>query len=161
MMNWRMLGLRLSSLTSPIIGWTIAGSGMAFTALLTFYLWLGHTKWDATKFAVALMGTMAATGILAWHSHFHIPMILLPPLIYLSLKNILPWRLLDIWVFIPPAMLFFIYILGVLHALGVISVPTGYGSIIMGNCYLILSLYLLGWAVIASRKSYMGQHLME
>ncbi len=39
MMNWRMLGVHLSNVTNPWVGWGIAGAGMLATAAITIFVW--------------------------------------------------------------------------------------------------------------------------
>ncbi len=142
MMNWRMLGLHLSALTSPFLGWTVAGLGMALTGALAFYLWV---KLYRKAFIIALLGVLAATMAIAWHSHFHTCMLLIPPLICLG--KVIPNSLLDIWVFGPPITTFLIYFAGALARITGLSLPAGYGGPILGSCFLALNLILLFWAI--------------
>lgn len=151
MMNWRAFQLHLSSLISPVAGLILAGAGMALTAASAFYLWKRTPLHSGRAFATTVLGTFAATTALAWHSHFHMGMLLLPSLIYLA--DIIPAGLLDAWVFIPPGVLFLIYFAGAMaHATGR-ALPEAYGCLILGSCLLILNLSLLVWCVGQKRKA--------
>lgn len=151
MMNWRAIQLHLSSFTSPATGWTVTGIGMVLTAALAFYLWIKNPLNFRENFAIALLGTLAATMTLAWHSHFHMGMLLLPPLIYLI--RIIPASLLDVWVFAPPAFLFFTYFAGALIRAAGHALPEAYGCLILGSCLFFLNLSLLLWCVRQKRKA--------
>lgn len=145
MMNWRAIQLHLSSLTSPAVGWAVTGIGMALTAGLAFYLWIKTPLHFRKNFATIVLGTFAATIILAWHSHFHMGMLLLPPLIYLV--DTIPAGLLDAWIFVPPGVLFLIYFAGALARATGQVLPEAYGCPVLGSCLFILNFCLLIWCV--------------
>src|SRR5581483_2519666 len=50
MMNWRMIGLHLSTFTPPLFAWTIAGIGLLTTATATLYLWHRRIEPDSPSF---------------------------------------------------------------------------------------------------------------
>lgn len=53
---------------------------------------------SSPSYAIALLGTFAATGALAWHSHISSAMILIAPLSYLSQpQERLPAKVLSGW----------------------------------------------------------------
>ena len=147
MMNWRMLLVHLSTFLSPTIGWVIAGLGMVLTAALTFYLWKKLPPNDGEAFVVAFLGTIAATLTITWHSHFHLGMLLLPPIIWLYHTNIFPKNLFYAWVFTPTATFFLIYLIGALAQITKITLPVAWGGFILGSCFLALNLCFLIWAV--------------
>jgi len=147
MMNWRMLLVHLSTFFSPTIGWAVAGLGMALTVALTFYLWKKLPPDDSEAFVVTFLGTIAATLAFAWHSHFHLGMLLFPCIIWLYNSEIFPQSLFYAWVFIPPATVFFIYLLGALAQIAKITLPMGYGGLILGSCFLAFNLCFLIWSV--------------
>ena len=91
MMNWRMLGLHLS-LTNPWIARGIAGFGMLATLSVTLWVWRRPLIPDMLSFPVAVMGILAASATIAWHSHIHTAMILIPPMIYLYQAKNLPQK---------------------------------------------------------------------
>lgn len=157
MTNWRTFGLHLSGFTSPAIGWTIAGAGMVLTAAVTVYLWVRPRRsLNEDTFATVLLGTLAATGAFTWHSHIHMEMILLPPLVYLSVRGILPRKVLDLWVFVPPVVLFATYLTGAVSKAAGLPLPSGYGAFVVGGSFLALNLYLLAWAANRLRGSVAG-----
>lgn len=149
MVNWRMIGIHLSSFLDPRIGWGIALLGLLGTALASLYLWRRPLSPSSPEFGIALLGTMAATGVVAWHSHVHMMVILIPPMLYLLLGGYLPMALVDAWLFLMPTMMFIGLVLDALGTLSVLpAVPdvrywqwltaiTGWG----------LNLYFLLWAV--------------
>ena len=147
MINWRMLLVHLSTHLSPTIGWVIAGMGMALTAGLTFYLWKKLPPNDSEAFVVAFLGTIAATLAITWHSHFHLGMLLFPPIIWLYHTKIFPQSLFYVWVFAPIATLFLIYVVGALAQIAKITLPLYWGGFLLGSCFLALNLCFLIWSV--------------
>jgi hypothetical protein len=145
MMNWRMLGLQLSAFTNPTIGWSIAITGMLITAGGWLLLLLKTYPVSSPKTAILILGTLAATNLITWHSHLHMLMLMLPLLIYLITQNQLPYRQVLFFVLAPPIMLIIIFILALLVMLGLIQL-FGFGRIIMGLVGFIINLYLLVWA---------------
>ncbi len=115
MMNWRMLGFHLSNWFSPELGWGLAAAGMLVTVLATIYLWRRRLPWNSASFTFALSGTLAATGLVAWHSHIHMAMMLLPAMVVLMQRDrLLEDRVLEGWVLIPVAGYFLVYVLAAL-----------------------------------------------
>ena len=96
-----MLALHLSSLTNPLIGGSIAGACMVVTIAAALYVWRRPIDLHSTTFFIALLGLLAATGAVAWHSHIHTAPFLIPPLILLERQHILPKHTPASWVFIP------------------------------------------------------------
>ncbi|MGQ9457037.1 MAG: glycosyltransferase family 87 protein [Anaerolineae bacterium] len=158
MTNWRTFGLHLSNLTSPTVGWGIAGVGMALTVAAAGYLWVRARPMGEDALVIALLGTLAATGAFTWHSHIHTEMILLPPLVYLGARKALPQKVLDLWVFAPPGILFLTYLTGAVGRVTGLSLPMGYGAFVMGGSFLALNLYLLAWAAHRLRRTAVGVH---
>jgi hypothetical protein len=154
MMNWRMVGLHLSRLSTPQLGWTATILGLAATALAALYLWRARLDVSSPRFPVALVGTLAATGAVAWHSHVHMAMIMIPPLAYLHLKHreLLRARL-EWWVFLPAGVNFIRLMLAAVMRASILS-----SSIIplldslAGIGQLSVNLYLLGWALDQARS---------
>lgn len=154
MMNWRMLGYHLSNWTSPLVGWPAAGLGMVLTIIASLYLWRRHLDFHSEAFLVALTGTLAGTGAVAWHSHIHMAMFLIPILLYLYQKKIrVPKNLLEIWVLAPALAYFIVYVLASLIKANVL--PSDWNrsiTFIRGASELVMNLYLLGWAVVRLRQ---------
>lgn len=152
MVNWRMVALRLNSFSSPAIGWGVAIAGLLVTLMACFLLW--YRQWSQSKFrfSTALLGTLAATTAITWHSHLHMMAIILPPLVYLAVQNQIPKKLLYYWTFSPPLILFVTFILSVSVKLGYLP-DYGYEYLFLGICGLVLHLSILVWSVSASRET--------
>ncbi|MDW8103321.1 MAG: glycosyltransferase family 87 protein, partial [Anaerolineae bacterium] len=150
MMNWRALGMYLDALAFPL-GRVVAGFGMAFTAALVLYLWVGFRPRDEKAISIPLLGTIAGTMAFTWHSHYHTAMLLLPPLI--SLAGVMPSRLMRAWVLAPPVTLFMVYVTGALFVLAGGTLPESFGCPIFLVLFLVLHLWLLLWAVEQKRKA--------
>ncbi len=147
MMNWRMIGLHLSVLTSPLFGWTIAGIGILITLVTTLLLWRRPIKTDSSLFVIILLGTLAATGAVAWHSHVHTAMILIPPIIYLVDKNLLSNKILSWWVFLPAGIYALVLILASLVQAAILSSSfDALLNFLRGAVEFGLNLFLLIWA---------------
>ena len=154
MMNWRMLGLNLTPYIGKTIPWTIAGLGMVVTFIATLYLWRRPVKMDTPLFAIAVLGTFAATGAFAWHSHLSSALILIAPLIYLSQeKGILPNNILSAWVFIPPAFRFLVFILAILVQSRILpNNMSGMLNFLTAVSAFGFNIYFLFWAAARSGK---------
>jgi hypothetical protein len=147
MMNWRMLAIRLGTFLPMTVSWGIAAAGMAATVLLTFILWQKPGPTFSTGFLIAFTGTLAATLAVTWHSHNHMAMVLIPPLLYLYAKKILPGRLFNGWVF------------GLLFVIEFITLPVKllglerYNALpgLTGFCMLTFNMIFLVWACQATR----------
>lgn len=147
MVNWRMIGIRLASLTSPTIGWGIALAGMVLSLWLVFSLWHYPLFESSPQHAFVLLGTMAATVILAWHAHVHMEMILIPSLIYLYSNGNLPDKLLNSWLFIPVASaLLGLLLVSALISAGVIEQFTQVGVFFVALSTFGVNLYILLWS---------------
>jgi len=164
MMNWRMVGLSLSALTSPAIGWSMAIVGMVLTLVAALYLWRKEVRAQSPLFPSAMLGTLAATALLAWHSHYTSAVILLAPLILLSQpENRLPRYTLIAWALFPT--LLYLSALGVgplllwLIPRGAESLPAFLTSGIFLSAWGIfgLNIYFLAWSVVRSRHLIAGQ----
>lgn len=139
MINWRALAVNLLPYIPEWPAWAIAVTGMAITALVTFWMWLRSTAWDiaAPPFALVLLGTYAASCTVAWHSHIHMALPLIVLLLYWQGQGQpFPQALLNTWVLAPPLLFF----------LGTLLRP-GFGHDVVGLAMLILNVCLLGWAV--------------
>jgi hypothetical protein len=155
MMNFRMLGLQLSLLVHPWIGWGVAAAGMLAVLGLTLHRWRRSFDSEPRSIELGILGIMSATVTIAWHSHIHMAMVLLPPMILLLEARILPARALYYWIFLPS----FLYVLAVflppaLVRLQFISNP-GAPLVYLpfAAAQLGVTLYLFGWALLRSRKA--------
>jgi hypothetical protein len=142
MMNWRMVGERLSSFLPPTISWGIAAAGLAGTALATFLLWRKPLQPSSPDFLVAFTGTLAATMAATWHSHIHMAMILIPPVLYLYARQAFPCKLFNWWMFGLPFIILFLALPVKLLGLDRYNALSG----LTGFCMLIFNLIFLVWA---------------
>ena len=87
MMNWRMVGINLAPYFGHSVGWFIAITGMTITTAMAVYLWRRRIDLESSVYPIALMGTIAATMSVTWHSHIFSGIIVLAPLAYLASKG--------------------------------------------------------------------------
>ena len=155
MMNWRMLGVHLSNVTNPWIGWGFAGAGLLATVAVTLYIWRPSFNQGLSSFPIALLGILAATALVAWHAHIHMAVMLIPPIIYLYQKKILPQKVLDYWVFLP-AFLFLIMVF-VPETMMKLDILSGdirpFIYFFIGAGEFSVNFYLFWWAVHATRQT--------
>jgi hypothetical protein len=150
MINWRMLGWHIASVSTPTIGEIVTIAGSLMTIGIVFYRFRKNISQDKHKFLTAIFGIFAATLSITWHSHFHTALILIPFILFLLINNNFKLRLYSAWVLIPIAVQFLFYIqtglvfLGVPHA-----VVTQIMKFEEGFRGLALNLLLVGWAIKA------------
>jgi hypothetical protein len=136
MMNWRSLGFHLLDAGLPetlVWGFVVTGLGVTFLAGLS--LWLRAREASGSQFATILLGSYAATCAVAWHSHTHMGLPMVIPLLYLAARGEVSYRTLAVWL-VTPYLVF--AILRVIFDLGHVGV-------------LGVNLYLLGWALVKLR----------
>ena len=49
-------------------------------------------------------GVFSATLAITWHSHYHMAMVLIPFLIYVSINKLLPQKITFLWVIVTPVI---------------------------------------------------------
>jgi hypothetical protein len=154
MMNWRMLGFHVSALTNSWIGWGITAIGMLGTLVITLYVWRRPLNLRSPAPGIALLGILAASAIVAWHSHIHTAMILIPPIIYLYQAKILPHKALNYWVFLPATLYLVIaFIPEALMKLNISSDAIGrFIYFFIGASEFGVTFYLFWWAAGATRQ---------
>jgi hypothetical protein len=153
MMNWRMLGLHLGALFTPQSGPIAAIAGMALTVLATFQLWRRPIEPSSVSFVAALFGTLAATALFAWHSHAHMAMFLIPPMVYLHQHERLPRGLLEWWILLPASVYVLVFFTAALIRAGVLQeAATGLLNFARGASEFGLNLWILLWAIRRSEK---------
>jgi hypothetical protein len=107
MMNWRMVALNLEEYLDSRLAWALPILGMVITLAMVLYLWRRPIMIHAPAYPIALLGTIAATMSLTWHSHLFSGTIILAPLAYLSQKDkSFSEQTLFNWTFIPPIIQF-------------------------------------------------------
>jgi hypothetical protein len=154
MMNFRMLGLQLSLFVHAWAGWGLAAAGMLTVIGLSLHRWRLPFDPPPTSIATGILGILAATVTVAWHSHIHMAMILLPPMILLLDARVLPTKAFNYWVLLPS----FLYVLAVflppaLVRLRLISNPGApFVYLPFAGAQLICTLYLFWWALRRPRE---------
>ena len=152
MMNWRMIGYHLANFTTPWLGWGIAAAGMLATAGLMLYAWRKPFDATAPSFPIAMVGVVSAAALLAWHSHLHLGVMLIVPLVYAYQRKILPERIWNYWIFFPALLhMAMVFIPATLIALGIL--PGSISALIngaIGAAEFSASLYLFAWAARSS-----------
>jgi len=142
MMNWRMVGERLSSFLPSNISWGIAAVGLAGTALVTFLLWRKPFTSSPLAFLVAFTGTLAATMAVTWHSHIHMAVMLIPLFLFFYDRQVLPRKLFNWWMLGMPFIVLFLSLPVKLLNLDRYNALAG----LTGFCMLIFNLIILAWA---------------
>ena len=147
MMNWRMVGLLVAQFAGRSLASSVTVIAMILTMVAALYLWRNSPSGDPRRFSPALLGTLAATGLVAWHAHVHMAMILLPPLVwmYLRQREILG-HALDWWVFFPAAIYSARLILASLAQVGALAISGGALDFLGGMGLFMMNLFLLMWA---------------
>jgi hypothetical protein len=100
MVNWRMLGWHIDTLTSSNLGSTITIIGSLITACIALIAFRRGNSTPNEK-VIAILGIFAATCAVTWHAHLHMVMILIPPMLYLTHKKDINKLLFLAWVFLP------------------------------------------------------------
>jgi len=102
MINWRMIGINLNSLSHSSLGWVIAALGMLGTLMAVIYLVAQKPAFGSATWMFMTLGIFSATLAFTWHAHNHMAMVLVPLLLTTSVSGRLPLKILDIWSLIPP-----------------------------------------------------------
>lgn len=155
MMNWRMLGWHIASISSSTVGWVITIIGTLITAGCTMFFFRKMVRTDPTKTVIALLGIFAATCAVTWHSHLHMSMILIPLLVYLMIKNKFGKNLFTAWVFVPILFqLVGIIIAFFLQLSNLFEVSFQVLALSRGLLGFILNLIMLLWTINHNIKNY-------
>jgi len=142
MMNWRMLGWHITSVTSQTLGWIVIGLGSLATLGITFFAFRKKLMADKNKIMITILGILTATSTATWHAHLPMSIILIPPLIYLSIKNPKIKKLFSLWIYLPILVTFILYIL-----IPFTNFSEQLIQLIDGSRGFILNLLILAWAV--------------
>jgi hypothetical protein len=144
MINWRMfpnlIYLATGQLWNCQLWWDFWFMMILITYVAGLLLWI-YPGWS--DLPLTLLGTMAATLLCSWHSHPHMALSLLPPLILLLKRPNAKWVFIA-WIFIP-AIIFGL-------ALSFIS---EYAALINTFGLLSLNLLLLIWALVTTHTARM------
>ena len=152
MMNWRMIGLYLGTLINPAWAWGIALTGLAVTAIGGIYVWVRSSA-DASTYrrGLALLGILAASQAVAWHSHAASAMMLICPLILLAQPEYrLAKHALFLWILFPPIAYFLTVVFAVLaHGVTIDLAPTL--NLLSAVVPFAFNIYFLVWSLQAER----------
>ncbi|MBU2610159.1 MAG: DUF2029 domain-containing protein [Chloroflexi bacterium] len=140
MMNWRMVGEHLARWFGPWTGGGIALAGVLVTVWIALRPW-GIRALPETHFPPLTLSLFAATTIVTWHAHYHMAMVLLPPLLALLLKNQMEFRPVLWWIFLPSVMQFSALVIGLVYKIETMFPYNGSSSLITGLTMLGMGLY--------------------
>jgi hypothetical protein len=141
MINWRMVGTNLATLTTPSLGWSIILAGSLLTIFFTFRIFRRSSPEEISAFSISLLGIFTATLLVTWHAHVHMAIILYPLMIYLIIKNRMKFDLMLIWIFAPIFLRFFTLIIFLLFP----TIDLAIQQLIYGGRFLLVNLLLLIW----------------
>jgi len=152
MMNWRMIGVTLERWAGTPLAWSAAIVGLICTGAAALYVW--SKLWDSKRHPspIAITGLFAATGLVAWHSHVHMAMILIAPLLYMHLRH--PTALghgLEWWIFLPGSVYIGRLLLASLMHAQVLPFSGAALDFLAGTGLFGVNIYLLAWAVRQAR----------
>lgn len=151
MVNWRMVMVQLSTIANPNFSLVVAIIGIAITLLAAFFIWPTPTDSSSKEFSVILLGLMTATSAITWHSHVHMMLIFLPPFAYLAAQNQLPSKIVNYWIFGPPAALILSYFCLLLVNFKFLP-EFGYEGLLIGLWGLTFNLTTLVWVVTSKKQ---------
>lgn len=146
MANWRMVGTHLAHWMPSTLAWALALAGLGTTLVIGLLLWRRSLNPRHPAFAMAVLGTLAATAAISWHTHPHMLVMLIPPIAYLYVERQLSERVLSIWTFaLPPAVLVGL-VIALLAQKGVLALYPRASGLPEGVAGLGVTLCLVGWA---------------
>ncbi|NLV29723.1 MAG: DUF2029 domain-containing protein [Acidobacteria bacterium] len=149
MTNWRMAGALASCFGVPGAGWGVIIAGSVLTTAAALYVLGKRPAGDRSAAATALIGLSAATGLVAWHAHLHMALILIPPMLYLVSERRMSRRMFLLWVLLPVAF----QVLGYAAAYGINpgDRPDHFSPTLAfarGMPGFLLNLTLFGWTAV-------------
>jgi len=140
MMNWRAVAMNLSTFLPGLVAWIIALEGMTLTVVVTLSMWRKPIDSTSPRFALLLLGTFAGTLSVTWHAHNHMEIMLIPLILYLYARKMLPWKIIYLWFLAPPVYLAIMFL---------VSPQNAYGLFGIGS--LAVNLILLVWTARSLR----------
>jgi hypothetical protein len=144
-MNWRALAITLSSVFPPSLAWTIAVGVLIGALFGVVALWWSRESANPERVAIVLLGTFAATGVISWHAHSHMALPTVIPLLYLTVRRVVPPWLVAVWLIAPYVSVGLRLFTGETAQLGLLAAH----------------LCLVGWSVAALRPSRRGVNVDE
>lgn len=113
MVNWRMVGANLNAYAHTTFGLVVTTIGTGLTLLFVFLLVRQKPGLGTPKWVLAMLGVFSATTLVTWHSHYHMSLILIPLLIYVSINHLLPGRFFYLWVVVTPLLMILTLIISI------------------------------------------------
>jgi hypothetical protein len=104
MMNWRALALNLEQVIPAWFAWLIFAVGTVVVFLLVMRRWSHWQHTSITQLVLLIVATGIGTFVVSWHSHFYMLILLVPLLVFLDTKHILPPNWLTAWLIGPPVI---------------------------------------------------------
>lgn len=131
MINWRMVGINLNTYTNTSIGWVITGLGMVFTILAVYFIIKKNPPFGSPQWVMNMLGILSATLALTWHSHYHMAMVLIPFIVFVTLHRLLPQKFLFSWAIITPVVLLGVMIVDLFFMVLLKSNTTNYDVLVI------------------------------
>jgi hypothetical protein len=143
MINWRMIGENLNVLFNTSSGWMITWFGIALT-MLGIYLMVKKKFLQSNSYRfMGMLGVISATFAVTWHAHYHMALILVPLLIYVSVKQLISENIIYAWVWMTPVVWFGVWIVFLFILLFVRINLFGFQAIIIAFSGFLANLALL------------------
>ncbi len=136
MMNWRALGINLEPVLGETVSMILVVAGISLTFMASLLFWKISDLCSPDSFAALVLGSYAATAVIAWHSYIHMALPLAAPLLYLTARRLLPAGTLGVWAFAVPIP--FVAL--------TVAVHSGWAHFLAGMSYFILNMALIGIA---------------
>jgi hypothetical protein len=144
MVNWRMVMTQLEIINQPTAGRIAAMVGVIITVILSLQLLRKPWAYSAPEFPTVLLGIMASTAIITWHSHTHMMLMFLPPFAYLIITKRISANILNFWSIAPPILMLLSLLLTLQAGLGILP-NHDYNGLILGWWGLALNLSIVWW----------------
>lgn len=146
MTNWRMLGTHLGHWIPSTLAWTLSLIGLIGTAGMGLFLWRRPLSPSRPSFAIAVLGTLAATAAVSWHTHPHMLVMLIPPIASLYVDGELSEQMLSLWTFALPLAALTGLVVALLAQRDILTLYPRASGLPEGLTGLFLNVYLLTWA---------------
>ena len=141
MTNWRMLEYHLWPLISPVGGWIVVALGMTGSLIIWYFLWRKKPSFGTVEWITMAAGLFAISCAFTWHSHLHMMAVVIPFLIYASIKKIIPNAVYEIWVFAVPAVVLVALIIATFLHIGSLPINS-FGGFLLGGTGLAMNLMI-------------------
>lgn len=113
MVNWRMVGENLNTFLHTTWGWIITAAGIIATLIFVYKLVKKSPLYGSQAWGLMMLGVFSATTVITWHSHYHMALVLVPLLIFVTSHKLLNPRYFFIWVVVTPLLITSIMLLSI------------------------------------------------